>query len=251
MNRPCSPYELGARDVHVWRASLDLDPTAMLPDLSDDELARAGAYHFSKDRKRFVVGRGILRRLLAGYLGDKPRELQFDYGPQGKPALAGIYRDAGVSFNLSHAADAALYAVTRERAIGIDIEQIRPGFAGDGIAERFFSAAERRSMASLPPGAKDAAFFACWTRKEAYIKATGQGLSLPLDQFTVSLTPHEPARLSSVDWDPAQINRWSLYDLPCGAEHMAALAVEGRGLRLVFAHAAPWLENKGGCSFAA
>ncbi|HEV7217131.1 MAG TPA: 4'-phosphopantetheinyl transferase superfamily protein, partial [Chloroflexota bacterium] len=134
---------------------------------------------------------------------------------------------AGLRFNLSHTDGLALLAVTRERELGIDVERVRKGIAREGIAERFFTTTEVADLRALPADSQDDAFFACWTRKEAYVKARGEGLSIPLDQFAVSLLPGEPAALLHVALDPDEVKRWSLHDLDAGPGYRAALLVEG------------------------
>jgi 4'-phosphopantetheinyl transferase len=224
---------LGDADVHVWRAALDLPPdrvAALGASLAPDERDRAARFHFERDRRRYTVGRGVLRALLGEYLGVAPARLTFAYGAQGKPALA--TDGDGIRFNVSHTGATALYAVTRDREIGVDVEGLRPDFATDEIAERFFSMAERQALRALSPAERCRAFFSCWTRKEAYIKARGEGLSLPLDGFDVSLSPGEPAALLATRPVAEEAGRWTLENLDAGPGAAAALAVEGRGWRL-------------------
>jgi len=228
---PPSDLTLSSNDIHVWRAALD-QPTSCFQQLAQSlcaqERVRAERFYFERDRKHFVVGRGILRTILGLYLGIEPSQLQFYYGPRGKPALTETYGGGWLRFNLSHSQGLALYAVTRDREIGIDIEHIRPMPEAEQIAVRFFSVQENAVFRTLPPSQKQTAFFNCWTRKEAYIKALGDGLALPLDQFDVSLAPGEPARLLSIKGDRA-ITRWFLQELTPAPDYVAALAVEGQG----------------------
>jgi 4'-phosphopantetheinyl transferase len=170
----------------------------------------------------------VLRAILGGYLNQGPECLSFCYNSQGKPALDG---DA-IRFNVSHSHGVALYAVTRGREVGIDIEHIRFDLAVAEIAERFFSRREVVMLRALPAEVQRQAFFLCWTRKEAYIKARGEGLSLPLDQFDVSLAPGEPAAVLGTQRDPSEASRWSLQELTPAPGYVAALAVEGHGWRL-------------------
>jgi 4'-phosphopantetheinyl transferase len=232
---PTEQYEFAVNDVHVWRSVVPRD-AAWIPAfsrvLSADEREKAARFHFEADRSRFVLGRGMMRHVLARRLHRSPDELRFEYGPFGKPALAPGGSKGRLQFNLSHSGDLILLAVAIDRAIGIDVERMRTDISHTGIAERFFSAAERSSLAGLPPSARAAAFCACWTRKEAFIKATGVGLSLPLDQFDVSLAPGEAARLMATRPDPAEAQRWTLLELPAGPDYKAAAAVEGAGFRL-------------------
>jgi len=225
---------LSEGEVHVWRAVL-VQPNPVVQELwhalDQGERDRAEQFRFQRDRERFIVAHGLLRTILGGYLGVAPRQLSFCYGAHGKPALA-PERGAALSFNLSHAHELALYAITRERAVGVDIEHMRPGIADIAIAERFFSPHEVAALQALPNAERGLAFFTCWTRKEAYIKARGEGLSLPLDQFEVSLTPGAPAALLDVADDQRERDRWELQALDPGPGYVAALAVEGHGWAL-------------------
>ncbi|HZG52707.1 MAG TPA: 4'-phosphopantetheinyl transferase superfamily protein, partial [Pyrinomonadaceae bacterium] len=181
-------------EVHLWRASLAQTPDALrrlYSTLAPDESAKAARYHFPRDRDHYIAARGLLRQLLGRYLAQPPHALRFAYGAYGKPSLDGATAAADLRFNLSHSHELALYAFARGREVGIDIEHIRADFADDDIAARFFSAREVSMLRALPARARTSAFFNCWTRKEAYIKARGEGLSHPLDQFDVSLTPGE------------------------------------------------------------
>ena len=176
-------------EVHVWRARLDRAPgdvERLAALLSADELDRAARFKFERDRGRYVVGRGLLRTLLARYVGWSPSALEFEYGEFSKPRLAG----PGPAFNLSRTWDwVALYAVCDEGELGIDVELDEADYSREAIAERFFSPAEVEVLRSLPRDQQSRAFLTCWTRKEAFIKARGDGLSLALDSFDVTLDP--------------------------------------------------------------
>lgn len=220
--------EIAADRVDVCRASL-----AALPDLqhvlSADELERAARFHFEKDRMHFIAARGWLRTVLAQYLETSPADLRFDYGAHGKPSLS---EATGLRFNLSHSNDMALLAIARKRELGVDVEFIKESTAGPEIAERFFSAGEIAQLRSLPREQWRAAFFAGWTRKEAYIKATGAGLFGALDRFTVSLTPTDSRVSLRVHDDERETKRWTLCALHPGEGYTGALAVEGGDWRL-------------------
>jgi 4'-phosphopantetheinyl transferase len=179
-----------------------------------------------------MAGRGALRHILAGYLGCAPAEIGFSYTAYGKPFLRNEEKH-GLRFNLSHSEDQALLAVTRGRVVGVDIEQIRPDFATEEIAKRFFSEREWKELRGLPAAERTTAFFRCWTRKEAFIKAVGEGLSFPLDAFAVSLAPGEPAALRWLRTDKDGARRWRLEDIAAPAGFLAALAVEGEVSRVV------------------
>ena len=203
-----------------------------LHNLAADEQARAERFYFERDREHFIVARGVLRAILGGYLNRAPEELSFCYSAYGKPSLAGEFEGDAIRFSVSHSGGVALYAVTRGREAGIDIERIRSDLAVAEIAERFFSPREVAMLRTLPAEAQTQAFFCCWTRKEAYIKARGEGLSLPLDQFDVSLAPGEPAAVLGTQRDPSEASRWSLQELTPAPGFVAALAVAGHGWRL-------------------
>ena len=226
------PRALRVRPGHVdvWATALDPAPAiqARLERWLDaDERARAARFVFARDGRRFGVARGTLREILGGYLGLAPAAVRFVYAAAGKPAVARSEPGAAVEFNVSHSGEVALYAVGASGRIGVDVEQLRPLDDLEALAERNFSAAERRALLALPPAARAAAFFACWTRKEAFIKALGDGLAYPLDAFTVAFTAGEPARFLEIRGEPAAAARWTLAALDVGAGYAAAVAVDG------------------------
>ena len=228
---PLERLSLGSNAVHVWRASLDQSPSQVdrfRNTLDDDERSKADRFYFSRDRERFIVARGVLRALLGRYLGRAPEGVSFSYSPHGKPALVSESGADAIRFNLSHSHGTALYAVARGRELGVDLEFIRCDLEAEQIAERFFSHREIETLRALPRSLRKYAFFLCWTRKEAYIKARGDGLSLPLDQFDVSLIPGEPAALLSTQPDSDEALRWCLHNLTPAAGYAAAVATEGR-----------------------
>jgi 4'-phosphopantetheinyl transferase len=212
--------------VDVWKIALD-QPAEIVSELrgllSADERARADKFRVERGAERYIVGRGVLRTLLSRHTGVPAEALIFAYNEFGKPALPGC----DVCFNLSHSHGIALAAVTRGRAIGVDIERIREEVMREKIAERFFSPAEARALAALPVGQQAQGFFNCWTRKEAWIKARGEGLSIALNSFEVTLAPGEPARLVATRPDAEEAGRWSLRALDCEPGFAAALAVAG------------------------
>lgn len=229
---PPGSLALADDEVHVWRAVLDdpaLDAAAVYHTLGADERERAERFFFARDRARFIVARGVLRLILGRYLAVEPGELRFAYNAYGKPALTGGADAQQLRFNLSHSQGLALYALARSCEVGIDLEQIRADLASDLIAERYFSAQEAAMLRALPPESRLQGFFNCWTRKEAYIKARGMGLSLPLDQFTVALLPGEPARLLGVVGAPDEAARWTITALEPGDGFAAAVAVAAHG----------------------
>ena len=216
-------------DVHVWRVSLhtaSAQAQKLYWLLGDDEVNRAQRFYFSRDRDSFVVVRGFLRVFLGTYLQISPQEIKFQYSARGKPLLVSNQTNAALNFNLSHSHELALLTFTYNQAIGIDLEYIRPEIVREQIAERFFSVQETATLRELPESLQPAAFYDCWTRKEAFVKATGEGLSRPLDQFSMSLTPGEPARLLHVQGEPQEPSTWLIQDLDAGSGYRAALAVK-------------------------
>ena len=229
---PPGDLDLAQDEVHVWRARLDLigpGVQGLEHALSPDEVDRAKRYRSPDDRERFIIARGLLRALLGRYLNTPPAELRFYYGPNGKPTVVAPSSENGIHFNLSHAHNLALYAVARNRRLGIDLEYIRPIPEIGDIVERFFSTQEKAVFRVLAPDRQLEAFFRCWTRKEAYLKARGQGLALALDRFDVSMAKGEPARLLQVSGAPGEASRWSLCELLPAHGYVATLAVDGHG----------------------
>jgi 4'-phosphopantetheinyl transferase len=230
---PPADTPLAHGEVHLWRASLAQTPDALSrlhSTLSPDESAKAARYHFPRHRDHYIAARGLLRRLLGLYLSRPPQSLQFSYGAYGKPSLDGA---EDLRFNLSHSHELVLYAFARGRDVGVDLEHMRADFASEDIAARFFSALEVSMLGTLPTQkARVRAFFNCWTRKEAYIKARGEGLSHPLDEFDVSLIPGEPAALLGTRGDPRELTRWSLHALDAGEGYAAAVVVQGTNYAL-------------------
>ena len=228
-NSPPQNLTLDLGSIHVWRVSLAQTPSclqSLQQTFSTDERTKAEAFRFPKDRSQFIVSRGALRAILSRYLNLNPRILCFDYNPYGKPSLIAAQGGNILRFNLSHSRGMALIAITKNRDIGVDIEGINPNFPCLEIAEKFFSPLENSVLRSLPDHLQPTAFFTCWTRKEAYIKAVGKGLSIPLNGFDVSLAPGEPAALLNVEENPEEASRWSLIELIPSSDMVAAIAVE-------------------------
>ena len=219
---PPDSLSLQTGEVHVWRLALEQPSERFVALLDPDETSRANRFHFEKDRKHFVVARGFLRVLLGRYLKRDPKQLKFSYGPYGKPSLNG---EEWLRFNMSHSHGMALYALTEGRDIGVDVEYVRADFTSDDIARRFFSPFEVEALCGLPTEERVASFFRCWTRKEAYIKATGRGLSQPLDGFDVTLAPGQSAALLRTDAGPHE--HWSMANIEVGPGYAGAVAVEG------------------------
>ena len=213
-------------DVRIWLVDLDADDTAASQALlSADETARAGRFVFDHHRRRFVAGRSALRRILADELSAAPAALSFTYNTSGKPELD--HGEPPVRFNVSHSDQYALIATTTAGAVGVDIEKTRPMDDVLRLAKTAFSSNEFEILTALPASAREAAFFACWTRKEAYIKARGDGLRM-LGDFDVALAPEEPVRLKRVEGDADEPARWTLVSLTPVPGFAAALCVERR-----------------------
>lgn len=227
---PPKKLTLNKYEVHVWRAELNLKPQLLeklKETLVKEERERANRFHFQKDKNHFTAARGVLRRILGKYLKTEPRRLRFKYNAQGKPAIANDSTSAVITFNLSHSHGLALYAITKKHEIGIDVEQIRSNIEVEKIAKRFFSKNEFETLTSLPLKKRVQGFFNCWTRKEAYIKAMGEGLSIPLNQFDVTLLPGETAKILQIRGNPDEAAHWSLYEISPTPGYIGALAVKG------------------------
>ena len=223
---------LGPDEIHLWRASLDVSRPGLerlAQTIDDGEVGRAARFRFPRDRERFVARRGLLRAILSLYTGVMPAQLRFSYSPLGKPELITGETETQVHFNVSHSRGLALYAVATLGEVGVDLERHNPDILGDGIAERFFARGEVSTLNSLPVDARLNAFFACWTRKEAYIKARGEGLSIDLNSFEVSLAPGQPAALLRTAGGPDETSRWTMLDIAPGPGYSGALCAEGHG----------------------
>ncbi|MEM9538622.1 MAG: 4'-phosphopantetheinyl transferase superfamily protein [Cyanobacteria bacterium P01_E01_bin.42] len=209
------------RAVRVWRCNLKFPPVtveALEKLLEEEEKTKAGRFHFQEDRDRYILGRGLLRLLLGHHLQRDPQSLQFAYSAKGKPFLP----DEAVQFNISHSGDFVLLGMSRDRAIGVDVEQIRPLPDALKLAQRFFCEAEWEKIRSLPSNLTSRAFFTAWTRKEAFLKATGEGI-VGLQDVEVSLLPDEPARIYRIEGKIA--TEWQLESLDLGEDYVGAMVV--------------------------
>ena len=220
------------QDIDVVVTCLAAAPEALRASaalLSDAERHRARRLAFDRDARRFIVARARLRELLAARLGVGAESIEFEYGAHGKPALSRRFAGSDLHFNVSHCGDVAAYAFSCGHAIGIDLEAIRVMSDADDIAARYFSRRENTTYRTLNPRDKPLGFFNCWTRKEAFVKALGDGLSVPLDRFDVTLAPGEPAKVLRVENTPGDDSGWRLDSL-CPAEgYVAAIASKDRG----------------------
>ena len=218
--------------VEVISVGLDAEraaPGELAQCLSDAERLRASRFVFDRDRRRFIAGRARLRHLLASRLGVQPDAVELVYGPHGKPGLSRRFADADLRFNVSHSEDVAVYAFSRGCEIGVDVEVVRALSDADDIAARFFSRRECEAYLALGPRDKPVGFFNCWTRKEAFIKAIGDGLYHPLDCFDVSLAPSEPARILRVGDTPGEECAWRVESFVPVPGFVAAVVIENRG----------------------
>ena len=200
--------------------------------LSDDERARHDRVQTPLRQRRFAVAHAALRILLAAYLGRAPQSLRFSCGSAGKPRLDDVPVERPVDFSLSHSEELAVIAVSARGPLGADVEFIRPRADSGALAERYFSPRERQALAALPAHEREAAFYTCWTRKEAFIKATGAGLSVALDSFDVTVGRDKPARLIAIAGRPDDAAAWSLHHWEPAAGYVAATALHGRITRL-------------------
>lgn len=221
---------LDEHEVLVWWVNLDRVASSTeewLGLLSVGEHVRAQRFHFQPDRQRFIVARGLLRTLLSHYVGLPPAALEFSYGIHGKPALAPTSGGQSIRFNVSHAGGSALYAVTRGREVGIDLERVRADRLSSRGAKRVLSPNEQIELGTLPVARQPAAWFRYWTRKEAYVKARGIGLFHPLHQIDTSSGSNGMLSIAAAPDQQAPTSRWTIVDFDLGAEYVAALAMEG------------------------
>lgn len=231
------PAGLGLMDdeVHVWMATQHQPPYEMAclwKNLSDDERERAGRFRFARERNQFVVSRGALREILGGYLNRPGAALRFHFSAYGKPSLAQAEGASRLKFNVSHSGGNLLFGFSLGRELGVDIEKMRYDFAPVELAKSCFSANELSVLEALPAELQTEAFFNGWTRKEAFIKAIGEGFSCPLDKFDVSLIPGEQAKLLAIRLAGQAASKWSIRSLDCAADSKAAIVVEGADWRL-------------------
>jgi 4'-phosphopantetheinyl transferase len=224
---------MDSNEVAAGRAPIDVvvTPLAAAPEivrasaalLSDAERHRARRFVFDRDTRRFIVARARLRELLAERLGVRAHQVEFEYGAHGKPALSRRFADSDLHFSISHCDDLAAYAFSSGHAIGIDVEAVRVMTDADDLAARYFSRRENATYRALNPRDKPLGFFNCWTRKEAFVKASGDGLSMPLDRFDVTLAPGEPAKVLRVENTPGD-SGWRLDSSCPAAGYVAAIA---------------------------
>lgn len=226
-------------EAHLWRIPLSVSPASLRTCqvlLSPTENDKACRFYREVDRHRYIVARGSLRRLLGHYCQADPAQLRFRYNSYGKPFLCDDHGSPNLQFNLSHSQDLALIGFTLNRGIGVDIEFNRPKVDFAHIADEFFSVREAQELRALPESARLQAFYRCWSRKEAYIKALGQGMSFPLNQFSVSVAPDAPAQLVHVHSHDQEAGRWEMFDLSPASGYSAAMIVERPPVRARLMH---------------
>ena len=236
---PTAPKEitLPKNEVHVYSVSLDCSQAkrdTFWTMLSGNERDRAKRFYFDHDRHHYIVARGTLRVLNGRYLSLSPSQIQFTYGEHGKPALAAQHNQNNniLEFNLSHAHGMALVGFSWNRPLGIDIEPVRPLDDAENIASRFFSAWEYEQYTAVSDQDKPQAFFNCWTRKEAYIKAIGDGLTCPLNAFDLTLTPGKPANLLKIRGSQSEAAKWQLHSLLPYDNYIGAIIAKGKDWQL-------------------
>jgi 4'-phosphopantetheinyl transferase len=222
---------LNKNEVHLYWRKLDLPPQKLenlTTILSPDEQEKVNRFRFEKDQKRYIISRGILRILLANYLKLAPKLIKFDYNPQGKPSLNASLNLQQIHFNLSHSEGLVLYGITRNYLIGVDLEYIKPLTDGEKIAKRFFSPQEYQTISLLPQPEKAIAFFKAWTAKEAFLKATGEGISDSLDQIEFNLQPDQPLQLLKIRGNAKLASQWTLFNFSPVADTIATIIINNQ-----------------------
>lgn len=227
---PPRKLQLSPDYIDVWKAPLNLPPAQLdkyRAILSRDEQQRSDKFKSEKRRREFIIGRGLLRMLIGQCLEMDPSVIEFAYSEHQKPYLPVTALGIPVTFNLSHSHDLALVALALERRIGIDIEYLRPDVDFRKLAGRFFSEQESRSLQDYEGVRLAAAFFACWTRKEALLKAIGEGIAFGLADFSVSVNPQDQVVSLHTHWDEAEAARWSIINFALERDYAAAVAASG------------------------
>jgi len=227
--------QLGINYIDVWWSRVDLPATVIRQyagTLSQQEKQRAERFTFADKYDEYVVTRGLLRKALAHVLGEKPGAFEFEYTLSNKPYLPRKYDDKVISFNASHSHGQALVAISIDRNIGIDIECIRTGVEHEKLAQRFFSEAEYRALMQCPPEQRIYAFYATWTRKEAFVKAVGKGIAFGLSEFDVNIDPHQPPVMLATRWDPKDVSKWLVATIETESGYMATVVTDGPEFQL-------------------
>jgi 4'-phosphopantetheinyl transferase len=242
---------LSSRNVDVWIAALDAPSNSVkefMELLSDDEIRKADRFYFDRDKRRFIVCHGLLRTILGRYYLDiEPHRLEFCRGSRGKPYLAENVNDSKIRFNQSHSNGLVVFAFAKDHQVGIDVEYMRYIADAQRIVEGTFSKTEIAAFNELLDQEKQEAFYNCWTRKEAFLKALGEGLYFPLDEFDVSLAPGEPARLLSITGRSNEALHWSLKSFMPDAAYKAAVAVRCDDCHVMFCGSERYIEGCSNC----
>ncbi len=234
-NKPLADLQLSEGTIDVWHTSLnrsDTDIENFRAMLSANEHKRADRFTFPGKRNEYIISRGLLRQVLGQLLGADPAGLTFSYSAKFKPYLPDTWNGHTVSFNVSHSHDKAIIAITLDRELGIDIEKIRTNVEFIKLATRFFSLTEVAALKEYSNADLPKAFFACWTRKEAFVKALGKGIWFGLSQFSVAVDPEEACPSLITHWDPEDAAKWSMVNIDTEADYQAALAVAGSGFEV-------------------
>jgi 4'-phosphopantetheinyl transferase len=241
---PSESSEIGEGEVYLWFGSyndMHVDFQRMHRLLSETERIRSEKYHFQNDRHRFILRRGMLRTMIGHYLSADPKEIRFGTNQYGKPFIENQDHEGSLEFNQSYSEEMVVYTFSHNRRVGIDIEYMKPIKDMNAIVESNFSPHEKAEFNALPANQRLEAFYRCWTEKEAFLKALGDGLSRRLDQFDVSMMPGAPAALKRTVWDQEEAGRWSLASIHFVSGYAAALAVEGPGRVLRYRQLTPQL----------
>jgi 4'-phosphopantetheinyl transferase len=243
---PPEEVQLQRSQVHIWRVWLDA-PSHQIEtlkfNLSEAEIRRAEKFHFLKDRNRFLAAHNYTRQILGRYLDLAPEQILYTYNDHGKPDIDHKHAPGPLHFNLSHSDSVCLLAVSNEMQLGVDVERVKHKENIEEIAQRFFSPGEVEQLFAQPESHRDEAFFRCWTRKEAYIKAHGGGMSIPLDQFEVTFISGVPPKINHIGGNVREAARWTLYHLNPREGFIGALAVEGQPIDLKFFQWPGWPES--------
>lgn len=248
---PLGQPALSEEGIHVWVSRLDVAPGVSAvfgASLSEGEQMRAKQFRFRQHQSRFIAGRGLLRAIVSRYLQVEPARVEFKYNLHGKPELTRPFDGSGIHFNLAHSEDLALLAVTKIGPVGIDVERIRVNRDARELVNWFCSPRERELFENLAAHEKQLAFFNLWTRKEAFLKATGEGITQLLSQIEVAFRPGEPARFIAVSGDSEKASRWSVHDLSPASDFAAAVAIQAKNVRLRFGKLNPNLFGAAACS---
>ncbi len=224
---PLEDVYLESDEIHIWLCNLDVSEQSIKKSkeiLSIAEIEKANKFHFLNDKKSYVISHANLRAILSKYLNKDAKKIGFSYNKFGKPFLQDP-KDKSICFNLSHSGNFCLIGVTRSDKIGVDIEKINKEFSSLEIAKNYFSKKEYSEILNLPIHERTKAFYYCWTRKEAYIKAEGKGLSIELDSFDVTIS-EKKVKILRIN-DSSNVNNWQLYNLPINDEYCASVALYG------------------------